>query len=329
MRSHIALTERTALLVLLSWSWCFVRADHLPRRPPLGPMAQVGGRAYEYMALDSYANPVSEDYCPPAPPSGGKFSVFGFLSMMVSISVTVTNILNAISNNNNNNNNDNNDNNNNDNNNNNNDLNENGGGMQDQSNAVPVRINQVGQNNANADLGAEGSPVLTGARPTPSNPNTISFAGKNIDFARNQTTGGSSTYNALTRPNNASVFGLSPSSIETPNRMNRNTQPHFIHRRPKSALNEASCLCRAGRGAAEGIAGAWWEGCLAKVACDEEDDDEGRRGFDLLASRVTKLVTRVFTRRLLNEGKGVRTSSPPLPCSSLPCLPLALLRPFL
>lgn len=284
MRNHIALTKRTMVLVLLSWSACLARAA---LRPPSGPTTQVGGRAYEYMALDSYANPVSEDYCPPAPPSGGKFSVFGFLSMMVSISVTVANILNAISNNNNNNNNDNNDNNNNDNNNNNNDLNENGGGMQDQSNAVPVRINQVGQNNANADLGAEGAPVLTGARPTPSNPNTISFAGKNIDFASNQTTYGSSTYNAPTRINNHSVFGLSPSHGDTPNRTDRNTQPYFSRRRPKSTRDAASCSCRAGRDAAEGLAGAWWGSCLAKAACGEGDGD-GRRGFERLASRVAK-----------------------------------------
>ncbi|XP_042241012.1 probable serine/threonine-protein kinase DDB_G0282963 [Homarus americanus] len=150
-------------------------------------------RGYEYMALDSYANTITEDYCPPSSPSPSRFSVFGFLSMMVSITITVANVLNAI--NNNNNNNDNNDNNNNDNNNNNNGLSTNGGNgdggggnndaVQPQNNVVPVRINQVGQQNANADLGADGVPVLTATSSANSNPNTISFGGKNINFDNN------------------------------------------------------------------------------------------------------------------------------------------------
>merc|ERR1711970_1307226 len=61
-------------------------------------------RKHGYMALDSYANEVTEHYCPPAKPTRSKFSVFGFLSMMVSLSLTVTNVINAINNNNNNNN---------------------------------------------------------------------------------------------------------------------------------------------------------------------------------------------------------------------------------
>ena len=73
-----------------------------------------------YMALDSFANEITEDYCPPTPQrKSPKFSVFGFLNMIVLTTVTVSNVLNVIVNNNNNNNNDNN---NNDNNNNNNDA---------------------------------------------------------------------------------------------------------------------------------------------------------------------------------------------------------------
>ncbi|XP_042869605.1 transcription initiation factor TFIID subunit 1-like [Penaeus japonicus] len=334
MRNCDVLTMSAVLTVLLSC--CLARADQqaLLRPPSSVPTTQEGGRSYEYMALDSYANPVSEEYCPPAPPAGGKFSVFGFLSMMVSISVTVANILNAINNNNNNNNNDNNDNNNNDNNNNNNDLNGDGGeeAMQDQSNMVPVRINQVGQNNANADLGAEGAPVLTGVRPTPSNPNTISFAGKQIDFTRNRTTVGSPTNNFTGRPDSQSPFGIYPPFINTPHRKDRNVPPQVSHRRPKSALNQGSCSCRSGstgRETAEGITGHWWRSCLAKIGCDEDLSDR-HSGIDLLATRVTQLVTRVFTRRLLNDeaGRSIRSSSS-LPCSSHACLPLTLLKDFI
>ncbi|XP_066949412.1 probable serine/threonine-protein kinase DDB_G0267686 [Macrobrachium rosenbergii] len=146
-----------------------------------GPQQPRRKRAYDYVALDSYANEVTEEYCPPAPPSRPKFSVFGFLGMMVSLSMTVANVINAINNNNNNN-----DNNNNDNNNNNNDLNAAGGGGGGAAgdapvrNVVPVRINDVGQHNANADLGSDGLPTLTNARPATSRPNTISFGGRTL-----------------------------------------------------------------------------------------------------------------------------------------------------
>ncbi|KAK7070312.1 hypothetical protein SK128_026839 [Halocaridina rubra] len=144
----------------------------------------ISKRSFEYMALDSYANPVTEDYCPPAPPSKKKFSVFGFLGMMVSLSMTVANILNAINNNNNNNNNTNNDNNNN-----NNDIN--GDGNVDEvndgevppppvRNEVPVRINNVAQHNANVDLSSDDLPALINERPSHPNPNTVSFHGRNL-----------------------------------------------------------------------------------------------------------------------------------------------------
>ncbi|CAL4122616.1 unnamed protein product, partial [Meganyctiphanes norvegica] len=159
-------------------------------QPITGDVGLSSGRKRGYMALDSYANEVTEAYCPPAPPTKSKFSVFGFLSMMVSLSMTVANVINAINNNNNNNN----DNNNNDNNNNSNGANADDGvggggddgagddpqGTQSNVNIVPVRVNQVSQGNANADLNSEGVPVQTTGLVEEPNANTISFAGRKV-----------------------------------------------------------------------------------------------------------------------------------------------------
>ncbi|XP_071538856.1 uncharacterized protein [Panulirus ornatus] len=313
--------------------------------------------SYQYVAMDSYANTISEHYCPPSPPATSRLSVFGFLSMMVSITVTVANVLNAINNNNNNNDN-------NGNNNNNNDLSANGGGedggagddrVQPKLDIVPVTINQIEQQNANVDVDDGEVPILTLARPLTSKPNTVSFVGKDIKFGGNQTPCQDAHSSNTRKWRHNSRYAeislqktLSPTHGHSYTGQERQVRslPHIqrtcsCHQRPASPeeKDELAVGMQTGEpfmlenshGDAlirefpsvlqEREGNGWrWRTCVLRLLCELNLFARYTRGTDRVFTRLSGLVGQVLTRRLLvSHATFILPTT--LSCSSFPCQP--------